>query len=554
MQNKTNAYFTELMVNKRPTIKENKELWAYTRVSSKEQETNYSLQNQKSAIKVYADKHSYVITQSFGHTYESAKNDFTREEFQRLLTAIKKSKKRPYAIAVFVMSRFSRNVKSISLVDDLVSTHGVHIIEVSTGLSTETEDDKLAIYDKLLIARRENVNRLKLTIPGMRSFMLEGNWLGNVPKGYDHHGPRVKGQKYSEEQKIILNEDGKVLKEAWQWKLAGKRDIEILEVLKVKGVNMSKQKLFSMWRNPFYCGINVNKMLDSPVKGKWEKMVSEEEFITLQHILSGIHRGAFKQSPENDLRPLRGTVLCPICDSKLVGYQTTKTLKNRTQELHYYKCNSHAGISYNAETTVRAKFKGLNQVFADILKLFQIDDDDLQLLGLQLKKLIMSQTEINAENQDTLKNQLGEIKLKMKSIKVRFACGDISLDVYEVANTELSRKETEIASKLSSSSSHLSNQNLKVEKALSIARNISQCWERASLEAKQSIQNLIFPEGLVIDRETGAYLTKKINQLFYAIAGFSMSYDQNKKGPKLIKMLQSPIVAGTGLEPVTFGL
>ena len=57
-------------------------LWLYTRVSSKDQELNLSLQTQKDAAYKYALDNGYQIELTFGSTYESASGDFTRKEFE----------------------------------------------------------------------------------------------------------------------------------------------------------------------------------------------------------------------------------------------------------------------------------------------------------------------------------------------------------------------------------------------------------------------------------------------------------------------------------------
>ena len=68
----------------------NKSVWSYTRVSSKKQfETNGSIDNQQNAAKLLAVSNNYEITRTFGGTYESAKGDFTRKEFKRLISEVK---------------------------------------------------------------------------------------------------------------------------------------------------------------------------------------------------------------------------------------------------------------------------------------------------------------------------------------------------------------------------------------------------------------------------------------------------------------------------------
>ena len=209
------------------TIKEaNNNVWLYTRVSSKDQFANQSLHNQNDSGEKFCSANNYNLIKIFGGTYESASGDFTRTEFKKLIDSIRKARKRPFAILIFKMSRFSRTGGSaIALATELIEALGVHLIEISSGKSTVTERGKLEIYERLLKAREENIERLEMTVPGMKKFLRNGNWLGNAPIGYDHYGPRVKDiSKIRAEQLLVLNEEGKQLKKAWKWKLQGEGD------------------------------------------------------------------------------------------------------------------------------------------------------------------------------------------------------------------------------------------------------------------------------------------------------------------------------------------
>jgi hypothetical protein len=80
---------------------------------------------------------------------------------------------------------------------------GVNIIEVSTGKNTITEVGKMEIFDALIQAKKENINKLASTVPGMIRFLEGGGWLGTVPRGYSQTGPRAKTkEKFSEKQVI----------------------------------------------------------------------------------------------------------------------------------------------------------------------------------------------------------------------------------------------------------------------------------------------------------------------------------------------------------------
>ena len=72
--------------------KKTKEVWCYTRVSTIDQKTNYSLDNQLKAARDYATANGLDLVKDFGGTYESGKDDFTRKEFSRLIEEVKKAK------------------------------------------------------------------------------------------------------------------------------------------------------------------------------------------------------------------------------------------------------------------------------------------------------------------------------------------------------------------------------------------------------------------------------------------------------------------------------
>ena len=68
------------------------------------------------------------------------------------------------------------------------------------------------------------------------------------------------------------------------------------------------------------------------------------------------------------------------------------------------------------------------------------------------------------------------------------------------------------------------------------------------------LQNLVFPDGVTYDKETNSYRTSKINPLFGVILSLSSGIEEKRKGRLTNNAKSSFLVAGTGLEPVTFGL
>jgi len=78
-----------------------------------------------------------------------------------------------------------------------------------------------------------------------------------------------------------------------------------------------------------------------------------------------------------------------------------------------------------------------------------------------------------------------------------------------------------------------SNLKKAIEKSLKISENISQIWVSADFYDKQKLQYLLFPEGMLYDKENNAVRTTKINSLFHQIAVESGVSEEIKKGNPL---------------------
>jgi DNA invertase Pin-like site-specific DNA recombinase len=492
-------------------IATNKDVFIYTRVSSKDQEQNKSLATQLDRAKTFARENGYNIIEIFGGTYESASGDYTRKEFDKLLIKIRSLKRKPHGILLNTINRFSRaGGGGVALAFDLVEKLGVHLIDVTTKNSTETEQGRLHIYQELLKAKQENIDRLKHTVPGMERHIREGKWLGNAPKGYDQFGPKVKDMKfYSPEQRIVLNDEGKLLKKAWHWKLQGERDFMILQRLEDLGLKLTKQMLSSIWRNPFYCGVSNHRMLDGVVtQGRWEKMVSEQDFLMVQEILKGNNFG-YKHEKANPNRPLTAFITCSCCGNKLTGYEVKK------KRVHYYKCQGCKGGSINALTTPKAKAIGANDLFVEHLQQFELSDAFIEVFKEQMKLTYDLLSGEAKEDNALFQKELDKWESQLKTVKKNFAMGMIDdKEVYQELKAEFEGKILELKQKMGDASNELSNLDKYIIQSVEIAKNLSKYWVSSGIDMKKRLQELVFPQGLVLDMKNRQYLTSEVNSIF----------------------------------------
>ena len=527
-----------------------REVWLYTRVSSKNQKENYSLGCQKEEAEKFAAEKGYQITETFGNINESASNDYTRKEFNALISKVKKTRRKPFGILVYVINRFSRSGgKAIGILSNLVEDLNVHLIEVSTGIDTTTEEGMVAVLGKLVEAKKENQQRLKHTIPGMKKFVRAGHYLGKVPIGYDHFGPRVVDPvKRGIEQKIIVNEDGLKLKRAWEWKLQGLDDVEIIKRLDALGVKITKQNISSMWRRAFYCGIQTNAFLEgNPIKGKWEPLVSEEVFWGVQCILDGNHQGYHIQT-ENESRPLVGTLFCPKCGKKLTGYIVRK------KKRHYYKCQKCKGVSIAADTSPKVKITGAHEMFLALLSSYQLDKKYIQPFKMQLQKTFQSMKAETFTVRKSYEKQLEVLQGELDILLERFGYGKINDELYDKLSTKKLAEINAVREKLDDTELEISNLSYFIDKSIELSQNIHKHWQLGNIEIRKQIQRTVFPEGIVVDTTSRTYLTKKVNSLFLAKSQFMKTSGDRKEKLPIKNDEESPLVAEGGFEPPTFGL
>ena len=81
-----------------------------------------------------------------------------------------------------------------------------------------------------------------------------------------------------------------------------------------------------------------------------------------------------------------------------------------------------------------------------------------------------------------------------------------------------------------------------------------QIFNNKIIITKLSLQKLLFPEGIVIDPNDRTYRTSNLKPLFRLIRSFTGVKDDSNKKRTSKNTSPSCVVAGTGLEPVTFGL
>lgn len=505
-------------------IRKTKKCVIWTRVSTAKQEKNGgSLDYQRQLCEQYAREQNLQIVGYYGGTHESAK--VPGALFKEMIKSVKKD----LSVGKIICSefdRFSRDAsQAIGIIRELYDL-GVPVCSVKQGFQTDTKDNIMIASNLLLMATWDNDKRADKFYSGRKHCYESGAYTGVLPIGYTRKDPKTGLQTKSLNSYCFLDENGKKIKCAFRWKLQGYLNSQILDMLSKIGLNITKQTLNHIFNNPFYSGKIKSKMLDEGIiDGKIEKAVSYENWLKIQKIMSD-RSGKYTHKKKVENAPLKGYVLCSCCGKPLTAY--------KQKGYWYYKCNTK-GCKFNMSATK------LHGQYESVLKALELPYELCKSYQEMVEKIIKEGNEENLNAAKLLKKQRTEIEKNINTCKERYALGKIDEDIYQSVVSDYKGKLSQIDIELVKYEDILSNYQKKLEDISLMCSNTSSWWHNADLETKKRLQKLVFPNGILYDREKGDYRTSDRNVVFDIIDKLSESYKQKNEGnsfenPSLVKL------------------
>ena len=506
----------------------------YTRVSTKEQaDNNASLDTQMKYCKKYAEENGLDVLEIFGGTYESAKDD-ERKEFQKMLSYVKRRKSIGFVL-VYSYDRFSRSGPSGAFISYELKQRGVKVVSVTQSVDHNDPSGNFMEGIYHLFSEFDNQLRRDKSMTGMIEKMKQGYWPYMPPTGYTN----VNQGKTADQHKMIINDKGKLLKKAFEWK--ANDDLSLVEIAKrlnSRGWNVQSKRLSHYFINPFYCGLIVSKMIPGEmIEGKHPPLVSKNTFLKVHQNLEKFG-GGYKIEQEIEELPLKQFVKCDCCGTNMTGYLVRK------KGLYYYKCNLK-GCSNNKSQ------KSLHEKFENLLVNFTYEKKLAPVLQKMLLHLLQEKTALNEGDKKALQVELAGLKEKLENLEERFVIGEIDQAMFHKYKEKFRSNIHQIESELDISQKQLSNLEKSVVKCLELALDLPSVWRNSNFGRKQRIQNLLFPEGIHYNKKKDDYRTTKINLLFSSIPYLTGLVERYKNGDLSFFAEIPTLVVPPGLEPGT---
>ncbi len=501
----------------------------YTRVSSKAQVDNASLETQMEFCQNCAESRNIPVVDYFGGTNESAKTD-DRKEFQRMLSFVKKRKDIGFII-VYNFKRFSRTGISKTYLD--LEERGIQIVSATQHVDNTTSAGKFQKHMYMEMGRMDNEDKRKACVHGMQAKLRRGEWTGVTPFGYVNLNP---GKKKT--PNLAITKEGELLKKAFE--LKAKYDLtyaELAKRLKKKGWTKRARNFSDYFRNPFYCGLIVSSLIpDEVVEGNHPPLVSKETFLKVNGILKKKQYGGNYNKDDENL-PLKQFIKADSCGTTYTGYLVKR------KNLYYYK-NNRRGSRENVSA------KKMHQLFVDLLGNYQLKSEVWkQPIKEMMVQAFVQLHEESINDTMALNTRVSKLETDLEKIEKRFVLGDIERELYLKYKGQFDNEINVIYEEIENSQFKLSNLEKATDNAVEYALHLPNLWMSGDIQEKKRIQKMVFPRGIVYDYKNHHYRTERVNILFSAIPLLQTDLVGKKNGTDSKNKNLSRLVLEAGLEP-----
>lgn len=481
----------------------------YCRVSSQEQVAGTSLENQRQACLEYAKNQNIDIEETFIEKGESA-TAANRTELIKVLEYCRLHKGEIGAFIVWKIDRFARNT-----IDHYALQ--AQLIKYGTTLHSVTEpigDNPMGKMTEAMLAgyaQFENDIRKQRCEGGMQRKIKEGIWPWQPPIGYIH------SKKITDRRKTKPDEPDPerfyILQRALKEYSKGGHSIEEITRLMNEwgfrtrtGKPMFKQLTERALRDKFYIGILVDPWSGKEYKGLHQPMITIEEYEKIQYFkgnYSGLRNAPrLRSNPEF---PLRRHILC-VCGHKFTG----SFHKGRNKKYPYYECHNKK---------CDRNFKGipkqeLEKKFVELLKKLAPQAWFLRTFEAvildHLREKQKGFVDLNSNYSRELK-RLEERKERLTEMRIN---GEINKEEFISSKENLENQIAVLNISLNETKTDELDLETKLSYALQFMRDLQRQWQDMDVNDKQRLQKLIFPSGIIYDKNTKEFGTAEMSPIF----------------------------------------
>lgn len=440
-----------------------KQCFGYVRVSTVKQGEGVSLDAQKEAILVFAERHDISICQWFEEKESAAKRG--RPIFNAMVRKLKHGKAE--GLVIHKIDRSARNFADWAKIGDLADA-GVDIHFATESLDFRSRGGRLTADIQAVIAADYIRNLREETIKGITGRLKQGLYPFKAPIGYLDNGggkPKTPDPVRAPLVRKLFQLYGSG--EHSIWSLV--REMERQGLRTEAGKPLSKTGVEKTLRNSFYIGIIKIQRTGQVFQGVHEPLVSAALFERVRNTRAG--KCGKKVTKHNHM--FRGLFRCALCQSPM----TPEKQKGNV----YYRCQTRQCIT----KTVREEV--LSDAIEAILQKCQLDDERIERLHRKLHEWFNEKK--TQKDIDTTPMQLATIGERLDSLTDKLIDRVIDDETYQVKKQKLLVERTLLENK-QAESTPVSEKLRNVRKFLELVKSLYLTYISADTAEKRQIARL----------------------------------------------------------------
>ena len=456
----------------------------YTRVSSKGQTDNYSLETQERACREYASRKGLDVLRVFVESGESAKTA-DRTELQAMLKYVADNARSLGAVVVYKVDRLARNALDHGILRSCFMKCGVHLQSATESLD-DTPGGKFTENIFAATAQFDNEIRAERAKSGMMAAVGVGRFVWRAPIGYINGSRNEPSLVPDSPQTVAL------VQKAWRLVEAGVPPCRVGVQLVKEGLRLhsgiapSPRSFRAMLRCETYTGyINA---FGRRVRGDFQPLIDLDQFLRVQEALSkASHSVARPYKKVNPDFPLRGTILCPHCGQPL----TASWSRGHGGKYPYYRCKHCSGVAFRKET--------LEPKFVSHLDRLSLKASLLSRLRREIQVGLAEDAEWGQREAQELETRLKEQRSRRDQIVEKSLKNVLPDDDARRLLTETDQVIDDIELRKRCC---LEGQRVDVDvvnAGLALLGRLGSVWQQSDVADRVRLQRFVFPDGMSFD-------------------------------------------------------
>ena len=477
----------------------------YIRVSTSRQLENASLETQLRACREFCDRNGWSVIKVFREEGESAKTA-DRTQLQEMLRFCRSAKPRPKYVVVYALDRFARSgVDHDTLRAGLLALQ-VKLRCVQTPLG-ESPVEKAVERILSAIPQLDNELRAERSVAGMKTRLEGGRWTFKAPLGYTN------GRDHKN-SKTLLHDPKRapLIAKAFELYATGLYSREqVRQRINTEGLRTHEGKPVGpeafgrILRNPRYAGILAVDQWGIAAQGNFAPIVNRDLFDKVQEVLAGRRPTVTPHKRNREEFPLRGFARCGYCYNPLTASPSTGKMGVKYL---YYRCQQK-----RCPSPVNVRADTLHAGFLEFMRQQQPDSGYLRLFYRVVTDVWNQKQSDAAELSRKLEQQACELKDRKRKLREAMVYHQtIGRKEYDEMRIPLELELAECEDNLREARLAETDIDAVVAFAEDLLLNAASVWERCSLDQKQRLQRVLFPQG--VEFSDGEYRTQETSFLF----------------------------------------